>query len=838
MADAPTPWHRFSAALRRRPAALAAAVFIGGIALHAGLPHRPILFLIAAVVIASLAIRLSFARNMSVGIALFCCAVAAGQIEAFYFSPDDIAAYAGDQPRLAKLELEFDQPLRILGTPFAGAGARPLPPRQVTEAKVTRVLSKSGWQDSSGRILVQMDPPNDHLALGQRVRVFGMLQRPSPAMNPGQFDWAAYYREQRILTSIQIPHSDAIQIIETHTPTLLARARESVRRALAAGFTREQSLDHALLRALVLGDSDPELRDVQEQFRRTGTSHHLAISGMHVAVLGGVIYLICRLLLVRPRVAAWIGMIAVIVYGALALPSPPVWRSVLLCASFALGLMYRRSTDGVQLLALSVLAMLVYHPLDLYNAGFQLSFGTVLGLMLLSKRVEAMLRDPDEEAALNGGGKPDPSIVRRHRLRRWILVPLAVGVIAWLVSMPLIAYHFEQLNPWAVIASLLLAPFVFLSLIAGFLKILLTALLPFGAAWWATLAAWAVSLMRHAVDGLALLPGSDVPLPAKSILLIVLYYAILLLPLLPIVRPRIKFALRFSPIAAVLLLALLPLTGGAIGPSDGSLRVTMLAVGAGQCAVIEMPDGRVVLFDAGSATLTDPVRKCIGPFLRSRGHASVDEVWLSHGDFDHISAAAEIIRTYGVKRVVVSSEFEDLASGAADDALLETIRQRGLKLDHHHLPEREMLGKDVSVEILWPPERSALTSNNAGLVLKLTYARRTILFPADIQQLPENALLGHPDQLHCDVLIAPHHGSSEATTPAFVAAADPLYIVSSNDRTLSQKQRFFEYQIGGRPLFRTNRCGAVTIIVDRNGGLVVTPYLPQPESRSASASPQ
>src|SRR6185295_3640693 len=121
-------------------------------------------------------------------------------------------------------------------------------------------------------------------------------------------------------------------------------------------------------------------------------------------------------------------------------------------------------------------------------------------------------------------------------------------------------------------------------------------------------------------------------------------------------------------------LAMLPLTGGAIGPGDGSLRVTMLAVGAGQCAVIELPDGRVVLFDAGSATLTDAVRKCIGPFLRSRGHASIDEIWLSHGDFDHISAAGEIIRAYGVKRVVVSSEFEELASGGAEEALLETIR--------------------------------------------------------------------------------------------------------------------------------------------------------------------
>ncbi len=136
------------------------------------------------------------------------------------------------------------------------------------------------------------------------------------------------------------------------------------------------------------------------------------------------------------------------------------------------------------------------------------------------------------------------------------------------------------------------------------------------------------------------------------------------------------------------------------------------------------------------------------------------------------------------------------------------------------------LGKSVSIDVLWPPPKGSFgLTNNDDLVLKLNYARRTILFPADIQQTAQAALLKSPAQLHCDAMLAPHHGSGETTTPAFVAAADPLYIVSSNDRTLTQKQFRFEKQIGDRPLFRTNRCGATTITIDRTGGLTVTPYL-------------
>jgi competence protein ComEC len=136
----------------------------------------------------------------------------------------------------------------------------------------------------------------------------------------------------------------------------------------------------------------------------------------------------------------------------------------------------------------------------------------------------------------------------------------------------------------------------------------------------------------------------------------------------------------------------------------------------------------------------------------------------------------------------------------------------------------------VTLDGICPPVHSAgMNSYHDGLVLKLTFARRTILFPADIQQPALSALLHDSrDALHCDVLVAPHHGSSEAATALFVKAADPLYIVSSNDRTLSQKQRAFEKLIGERPRFRTSTCGAVTIEIDRNGGVIVTPFLPPP----------
>src|SRR5206468_5435571 len=165
------------------------------------------------------------------------------------------------------------------------------------------------------------------LAINQRVRVLGLLERPSPATNPGQFDWAKYYREQRVLASVHVPLAQNIQIIATSAPGPLDFVRSESRRLLSAGFGAEQSLDHALLRALLLGDNDPELRDVQEQFKRTGTSHHLSVSGMHVAVLSGFIYAICRVLRMRPRAAVVFTVLFALLYAIAALPAPPIVRS-------------------------------------------------------------------------------------------------------------------------------------------------------------------------------------------------------------------------------------------------------------------------------------------------------------------------------------------------------------------------------------------------------------------------------------------------------------------------------------------------------------------------------
>jgi competence protein ComEC len=659
-----------------------------------------------------------------------------------------------------------------------------------------------------------------------------MLSRPAPAMNPGQFDWQRYYREQRILASIDAPEPQDVRILSGGSGFAPVNwLRERARAALAKGFSEKQSVDHALLRALLLGDSDPQLRDIQADFQRTGTSHHLSISGMHVAVLGGVVFLLCRLVRFSPRVSAIVMMGFVLLYGTVALPAPPVVRSIILCLCFGVGVVFRRAVDGIQLLAFTIFVMLLVHPLDLYNAGFELSFLTVLGLMVCATRLTRFLdrQDEDERALMAAGVAP----TRMQSIRRYgkhkLLEAAATGLVAWAVSAPLIVEHFDQLNPWAVPAGMLLAIPVFLSMIAGLLKVVLTLLLPGFAPAWAWLALLPVEGMRLGVAGLAKIPGSDVPLPALPILVILVYYAFLALPLIPTARTRVKWMLRGGAGAAFTAAFMLPLLLGFAprGGTGGALKVTLLSVGAGQCAVVETPTGKTFLIDAGSSSYADLERRCIEPFLRHEGVRRVEAVYVSHANFDHFGAVARTAEDYGVRQVLVTPQFHQHAAKNYP-ARLMLHRLDELKCPVKTVTQGQTVPLDdqCALEVLWPPGGAMLDANDSCQVMRLTCRGRSILFTGDIQRNAELSLIADAGGLNADVVVAPHHGSAEETTGRFLDAVGARMVLSSNDRTLSGKQRAFDRLVveQGRRLYRTDRGGAITVRVTHDGRLEVSTF--------------
>jgi competence protein ComEC len=762
------------------------------------------------------------------GCAMFCVGVSAAQIEEFQFSSDTISSYTTGGDEFAQLELALDQAPRLLSA--SPRELRDLSPKQTAVATVRAIDTADGWKRASGRIFLTIEQPNPRLGAGQIVRVTGLLQRPPGPMNAGEFDFAGWCREQRILATFKVSHADGVQILEDNGPGPLTWLREKSRHLLAMGFDADREFDFSLLRAFVFGDSDPQLRDVEQEFVQTGTVHDLSISGLHVAIIGALALLICPVLRRSPRWSAAIALGAVLLYGSVALPSWPGWRSIILCAAASIGILSRRSLDGLQLFAVAVAAVLFIHPADLFNGGFQVSFAAVLGMILFSRAAEEYFWN-----WWRGEDRPTP--VPRGAMRsmvaaawRFIVATFLASCIAWGMSMPLVAYHFGQLNAWAVPAGVGLLPLTVIALVGGVGKILLTLAWPSAAHAWAAGAVLPIVWMREAVDGLGRLPFATVAIPSPSIGVLIAYYAIIGVIFIPIRQRLWRWALRLAAGSACALLLIFPVFGASVNRAPGGatepLHITLVSLGAGQCAIIRPMHSHAVLIDVGSSTVSDVADSIVLPSLRAEGCQQVDKIFLSHGDFDHISAAADIFAKFDEPPVYMSPHFARHAVGNVPaEALLKMLEDARRPPTLIHQGDHLDLGNGAAIDVLWPPVHCDMNSNDCGLVLKLSFCGKSVLFPADIQVAPERELLRHPELLRCDVLIAPHHGSAESTTGEFIRAVHPQFILASNYSKLTHKQKVFDVLAEDYPVYRTSRCGAIDVTIEPSGKIDVESYL-------------
>jgi competence protein ComEC len=824
------PTRRLTQFFERRPAVIFTILLGLGIAFTKILPIEPWIWLGggAALLVPAIIVRWGFLRVVSLGCVTVLIGLSAGQIERYQFSSDTIANYTTDQERFAQLELSIDQTPRLV-QPSPGE-LRSLPPKQTDVATVRGIKTIDGWKPADGKIALTIEQPNLQMRAGQIVRVTGMLQRPAGPMNPGEFDYAAYCRDQRILATFRVGHADGVQIVRDGSGGPLVWLRDKSRHLLGLGFDDGESLDHVLLRAFVFGDPDPQLRDLDDKFVRTGTIHYLAITGLHVAIVGAMALLLCRLLRQSPRRTMLIALAVVLLYGLLAEPSWPGWRSIILCVAATIGLLGRRMMDSLQMFFMAVGIVLLVHPADLGNGGFQVSFAAVLGLILFSQST-------NQRFWLWWRGEDPPPLKRSQSVAAAVLravvgfdvAILISACVAWGMSMPLIAYHFGQLNSWAVPAGVILLPLTVVALYAGVGKIVLTLFWPSGAHWWAVAASGPIVCMRYLIERLDRFPGATIAV-SPPIWLLFVYYGLILLFFVPI-RARIwRWLTRMASTAACAALLLLPnVAGGLPTPATAPrepLRITLVSVGAGQCAVIRPTPDHAIFIDVGSDTISDVGRQLVLPWLRAEHCGNVDKILLSHGDFDHISAAAEVFQNYDEPTVYTSPHFARHAVGNFPaTSLLHVLQSAGRPPTIIHQGDHVDLGNGAGIDVLWPPVNCNMNSNDCGLVLKLKFAGETVLFPADIQVAPERELLKHPELLRADVLVAPHHGSAEITTAQFVQAVHPRYILASNAEKLTHKQRLFDVIAKGYPLYRTSRCGAIDLTIETSGEIEIQTFL-------------
>jgi competence protein ComEC len=651
-------------------------------------------------------------------------------------------------------------------------------------------VSRVNGEPRSGRVQLTIYGGAHALTAGQRVRARCRLHPAIGFRNPGGFDHAAALARQDVHV-VASARPERFEVLDHPRPPWNVRVRQRALAAIEAGLPPASA---ALLGGLVLGVRTDLPREMDQGFRTAGVYHVLAVSGFNVALLSTAVLALLALARVPPRLAALVAIVVVVGFGLVVGPQPSVLRAALMAVLVLAALLLERDVFVVNSLALAALVLLAARPGDLGDPGFQLSFAATAGIVMA----------------------PVP--------RRRLPAALAVSAAAQAAVLPIQLAHFNAVSIAGVIANLVVVPLAAVATVLGVAAIALEWMIPAGATVLLD-AAWPVVLaMRAAVALVAAVPGALVHLPAPPWPGVVAWGAALALARLgwAVRESHWRAARRLGGAASVLaLVAVLVEVWPIVRPPDGRLRVTVLDVGQGDAIVVEAPDGRVLVIDAGpgGSGRLDTGERVVAPFLWNRGILRLAATVTTHDDVDHAGGMPALRRLF-----TVSEDWDAWAPGSGP----------------------RFIG-GVVVTALAPPAGAGAHGprrrrNDEAVVLRLDHGLASFLLASDIGPAREAALVagGHP--LQARVLKVSHHGARGSTTAAFLDAVRPAIAVISvgprNSYGHPAPPTLARLAAAGAIVGRTDRDGAVILETDgrlltvtRWATAVVERFCLEPETR-------
>jgi competence protein ComEC len=718
--------------------------------------------------------------------------------------PAQLRGVVDEEPR-RRIPSPLDAPLRSFGAED----------QTVLVLLATQLRRQDDWQPVSGRVRVTVSGRLDAVHIGDEVEAIGWLALPDRPSNPGEADFAQQLHDQRIravLRAHDVPNA-VVRLAEGWPRSVhgwMAVLRSRCKKELETALPANES---GLAIALLLGDGASLPREQWDRYTRTGVVHVLVISGQHLAVLAWFTWRVARSLHLRQRHGAIVVAAVLAGYTILVGGQPPVFRAVIMVCAFCGAILWRRPYHMGNTFALAWLAIGVWHPTDLCDPGCHLSF---LGVATLVWGAAWWFRRPVD---------PLDQLIEESRpawQRRLLGVGRPLGLsygitlAVWLVLAPVLAARYHLVSPIAVVLTPPLVLLTSLALVFGFLFLLL-------APWCGPLAApfaWPVRWCLGLADDLVRLadrvPGghwyvSDIP---ETWLWLVYPLLLALLVLPPLQRYWRWFAL--GGLAALCI----GLLGGAAGRRTDELRCTFLAVGHGGCAVLETPDGRTLLYDAGAMTGPDVTRRVIAPYLWHRGIRRIDEVILSHADIDHFNGLPALLDRFAVGRITCTPTFATKGVSSVEYTL-RAVHDRQVPIRVVKAGDVLAAG-DVTLEVLHPPaEGPEGIENVRSLVLLVRHEQHTILLTGDIEGAGLARLLEGPP-LRVDVLMAPHHGSRVANTPDLARWAQPRVVLSCQGAPRSPAGIQEPYSQMRVRFLTTWEYGAITVRSHQTGIVVET----------------
>lgn len=711
--------------------------------------------------------------------------------------------------------------LRVLGEPRRMALAEPSPfdarppePRTLIPCAAEAVRDGEEWQPVSGILDLYVRADWREVNAGDRIRVVGELAEVARTRNPGEFDFARYFRGQRKLAVCFADSPSAIEVI-SRGELWWQRLRAICRARLDDVLWRLVPGEYAgLASGVLLGNRQQIIAEQRDRFMLSSTVHVISISGLHVGILAALLFALLRLGFIERHWCLWGVLVLVPLYAWLVEFSPPVTRATVLICLFCASRLSGQTGFSLNLLSVAGLAVLAINPSDLFNLGAQLSFlavASMIGADAYRRRGIA----PLDQLIFATRSWPVRAMVW-SRDQAWDA--FRVGAVIWLLALPLVAAQFQLVSP----VGLLVNPVILLPM-AGAMYFGMAVLL---LGWWVpaigSWAGWAcggcLACLLWLVDKSLLVPGGyfwTVAPPLWSLLIFYLGAWFLFL------KPRRRYSAGWLALAYVGWWALgwsLPQfwERGQQTKSPDSCELTFVDVGHGLSTLVRLPDGRHLLYDAGSFGASAFGVRNVTSVLWERGIEHLDAVVLSHADLDHFNALPEISRRFSIGAVYVSPQMLQQKSVAVE-ALKAVLAEQMIPL--RTLIAGDVLQSQLNSEIACLGPSASGTGggdNSDSIVLAISCGGRRALLTGDLEGPGLEQLLRN-ERLGCDLLVAPHHGSAGSFPEVLASWAQPrLVVISCSERRL-EPESLRQYASSGAKVMATGEMGAIGVRMGAGG---------------------
>lgn len=661
---------------------------------------------------------------------------------------------------------------------------------------------------------------------GRKISCTGSFEAFDGELNPGQFDAASYYKNEGYTGILNAENIRIVKEEESFSPDIYLH-----RLNLAISDKYKKILgdkNAGSLSAMVLGDKRGLDEEIKELYQENSISHLLSISGLHISLLGGAVFLFLRRLKVSFRFPLITSSIILIIYGAFTGFSVSTSRAIVMMSVLFISFVIGKSYDLPSGLALAALILIVINHRVIYQSGFLLSFFAVIGIFYIMPELLYIFKVDIYHKK---------GIIKGLHL---LLASIISSISVLLATLPIVLNNFYEVSLTGIILNIIVIPLMSLVVITGLLG-------GFVALVSETMGSFLLGITHYILNLYTLFCRLGDRLTFLRLIIgkpdkwqIVLYYLILVIVfyLLALKRRENKLDLlknnlskEYNTSKRIVVTGLMTFTSFLIiAYKPREFSINMLDIGQGDCFVVNDGNNDIYISDCGSTTVQNVGKTRLLPFLKSKGWGKVDTIFISHMDKDHVNGVNDLLKCAEITigRIIISASYKsDKLNCAELEELKELAKMRDIKLFYMKKGD-EIVGKDISFRCIYPTgEEDIEDQNEASIVMRMDYKGLSMLFTGDIAGSTEEKIIDSSDEdiLDCDILKVCHHGSKNSSTDDFLKKVNPkLYLISCglmNRYGHPHRDALSRMTEEGGRILRTDHMGGTQIKL-ADGKLIIT----------------